>query len=183
MPSSHGCPSKRPWALLVATCCGLGYRTRWPGTLTSAITTAVLFTAHSIVEGIGESYASPAIAVIITASLPVLLLFLFILGTWASHILLATERATESHADPPHIVIDEVVGQALTLWLTQSQSLYDYGVCFILFRFFDIVKPPPIRQLEHMGPQALALMHDDVAAAVMAAGVFLLVPLLFASLF
>lgn len=64
--------------------------------------------------------------------------------------------------DPQFVVIDEVAGQLITLiavpvaWKTLLAG-------FILFRGFDIVKPPPVRQLEHL-PEGFGIVLDDVAA-------------------
>ncbi len=66
--------------------------------------------------------------------------------------------------DPQFVVIDEVAGQWLTLlfvpvtWKTMLAG-------FILFRGFDILKPPPVRQLERL-PEGLGIVLDDVAAGV-----------------
>ena len=67
--------------------------------------------------------------------------------------------------DSKEIVIDEVVGFLITMtWLPLTwQSLV---VGFILFRFFDIVKPPPIRQLDQKVKGGVGVMIDDVAAGI-----------------
>ena len=78
--------------------------------------------------------------------------------------ILASIAQTES-ADPGWIVIDEVAGQWLTLCVVPPDLML-YGVGFLLFRAFDIVKPWPIRLLETRIPGALGIMVDDVAAAL-----------------
>lgn len=69
--------------------------------------------------------------------------------------------------DPGRIVIDEVCGQlaALTLWGPDGPSLV---LAFALFRFFDIIKPWPIRRLERL-PKGWGIMADDLGAAAAAA--------------
>jgi phosphatidylglycerophosphatase A len=74
-------------------------------------------------------------------------------------------RATGSK-DPQFVVIDETAGQLITLigaplvWKT-------FLAGFILFRVFDIVKPPPIRQLEKL-PEGTGIVVDDVGAGLYA---------------
>ena len=69
--------------------------------------------------------------------------------------------------DPGCIVIDEIVGQCITL---VSLPL-TFGTCaagFFLFRLFDIAKPPPARYLERRLGGGWAVVMDDVAAGIMA---------------
>jgi phosphatidylglycerophosphatase A len=71
--------------------------------------------------------------------------------------------------DPQFVVIDEVAGQLIALigvpfgWKT-------FLAGFILFRAFDIVKPPPVRQLEAL-PEGTGIVVDDVAAGLYACAV------------
>src|SRR5437773_566283 len=68
--------------------------------------------------------------------------------------------------DPQVVVIDEVAGQWITL-LFAPVTWKSAAVGFILFRGFDIVKPPPIRQLERL-PEGTGIVADDVAAGIYA---------------
>jgi phosphatidylglycerophosphatase A len=68
------------------------------------------------------------------------------------------------------VVIDEVVGQWLTLFAFPV-SLGGYAIGFLLFRLFDIWKPWPIRQVERRCGGGFGIMIDDVLAAVYAAAV------------
>ncbi len=89
----------------------------------------------------------------------VVTLLLFPLGVMAAQ---AYEAQSNSH-DAKEIVIDEVVGFLITMtWLPMTWQSVVLG--FLLFRFFDIVKPPPIRQLDRKVPGGLGVMIDDVAA-------------------
>lgn len=66
--------------------------------------------------------------------------------------------------DPQFVVIDEVAGQLVTLIgaaLTWQSALTG----LILFRAFDILKPPPVRQLEQL-PEGTGIVIDDVAAGL-----------------
>jgi phosphatidylglycerophosphatase A len=112
-------------------------------------------------------------------------LILYLLGTWATHQYL---RQTSSK-DPSEVVIDEVVGQLIALWpvsfiLTLSETaphiVYwpTWVAAFALFRFFDILKPWPIRKFEQI-KGAHGVMIDDVIAGLFAAIVLSLSTLLF----
>lgn len=68
--------------------------------------------------------------------------------------------------DPSEVVIDEVAGQFIALLFAPLSWKYVL-VAFILFRVFDIFKPPPVRQLEQL-PSGLGIMMDDVAAGLYA---------------
>ena len=76
--------------------------------------------------------------------------------------------------DSQEIVIDEVVGFLITMtWLPLTwQSLV---IGFVLFRFLDIVKPPPIRQLDQSIKGGFGVMMDDVAAGVIGSVVMQLI--------
>lgn len=68
--------------------------------------------------------------------------------------------------DPSHVVIDEVAGQLVTFLACPIvwQALL---AGFILFRVFDIVKPPPVRSLERL-PEGTGIVVDDLGAGVYA---------------
>ncbi|MCI0413920.1 phosphatidylglycerophosphatase A [bacterium] len=66
--------------------------------------------------------------------------------------------------DPSFVVIDEVAGQLITLFLIPPQWLYVLGG-FLLFRFLDIVKPIPARQAERL-PHGWGIMSDDVLVGI-----------------
>jgi len=71
--------------------------------------------------------------------------------------------------DPQFVVIDEVAGQWITL-LFAPVTWKTAAVGFILFRGFDITKPPPVRQLERL-PEGTGIVADDMAAGVYALAV------------
>jgi phosphatidylglycerophosphatase A len=66
-------------------------------------------------------------------------------------------------------VIDEVAGQLITL-VAAPVAWKSLLLGFILFRAFDIVKPPPVRQLEHLS-EGFGIVLDDVAAGLYALAV------------
>jgi len=67
------------------------------------------------------------------------------------------------------VVIDEVAGQLIALIGAPAEPLnWKYvAASLLLFRLFDIFKPPPVRQLEAL-PSGTGIMMDDVAAGVYA---------------
>jgi phosphatidylglycerophosphatase A len=66
--------------------------------------------------------------------------------------------------DPQFVVIDESAGQLITL-IGAPLAWKSFLAGFILFRVFDIVKPPPVRQLERL-PEGTGIVVDDVAAGI-----------------
>jgi phosphatidylglycerophosphatase A len=68
--------------------------------------------------------------------------------------------------DPQFVVIDEVAGQLITL-IAAPVTWKCLLAGFILFRGFDIVKPPPVRSLERL-PEGFGIVIDDVGAGIYA---------------
>jgi phosphatidylglycerophosphatase A len=89
-----------------------------------------------------------------------LLLACFLFG------MLACERTGRALgvSDPGCIVWDEIVAIWLVLWLTPDTLLWQ-AVAFGLFRFFDIVKPQPIRWVDAHAHGGFGVMIDDILAA------------------
>jgi phosphatidylglycerophosphatase A len=85
---------------------------------------------------------------------------LFGLGVWACDV---TGRAL-GNADHGAMVWDETVAFLLVLFFTPVYS-YWQAFAFLLFRLFDILKPPPIRYYERTFKGGLGVMIDDLAAA------------------
>ena len=84
-------------------------------------------------------------------------------GVWAST---QYEQITRTK-DPSAVVIDEVLGQWLTLLFATKFTWASLGLGFLLFRMFDIVKPFPIRRLERF-PGGVGIVADDLAAGLYA---------------
>jgi phosphatidylglycerophosphatase A len=80
----------------------------------------------------------------------------------------AATRVARSSAtkDPQFVVIDEVAGQLISL-IAVPLAWQTFLAGFILFRGFDIIKPPPVRQLERL-PEGTGIVLDDVAAGTFA---------------
>jgi phosphatidylglycerophosphatase A len=84
-------------------------------------------------------------------------------GSWAAEKF--------GRPDPPQCVSDEAAGQWLALAFLPITSARDLcivaGMQFVLFRLLDIIKPPPVRQLEKL-PAGWGILADDLAAGVLA---------------
>jgi phosphatidylglycerophosphatase A len=76
------------------------------------------------------------------------------------------QNGAHETADPSIVVIDEIVGVWIALWMLPYSPVV-IALAFVAFRAFDIVKPPPARQLERI-PDGWGIMLDDVAAGVYA---------------
>jgi len=91
----------------------------------------------------------------------VLIITIFIIGVFATNIIINHT----GEKDPSRVVIDEMAGQWLGLLMLPDGMLYIAGA-FILFRFLDILKPWPIRQLEQF-PKGWGVMLDDMLAGLL----------------
>lgn len=105
------------------------------------------------------------------------LIGVLLLGTWAA----GRAETALGRKDPGCVVIDELLGQWTALLpatiptIIHYPRLWEYALAFGLFRFFDILKPFPIRQVERRLPGGLGIMMDDLVAGLFAAaGVWLL---------
>jgi phosphatidylglycerophosphatase A len=92
---------------------------------------------------------------------------LLLVGMWAAGVTGRDLGAPDHGA----IVWDEIVAFLLVLYFV-GDSFLKIAVAFALFRFFDIVKPPPIRQLDAAMKNGAGVMLDDLLAAVYALLVF-----------
>ena len=137
------------WATLVATYFGAGRLKPGPGTWGSL---ATMLTWRAL------SHFLPAMWVLPTN-------ILLAIVAVAIGIPAATRVARASHTkDPQFVVIDETAGQLITL-IGAPLAWKSFLAGFILFRVFDIVKPPPVRQLERL-PEGTGIVVDDVAAGI-----------------
>lgn len=87
---------------------------------------------------------------------------IFLIGLIASH---SAEK--QLGKDSSHIVIDELCGYLISVLFVPSSIRYLIAA-FILFRIFDILKPPPIRKVEKVAPGGAGIMLDDVLAGIYA---------------
>lgn len=89
---------------------------------------------------------------------------LFGVGCWLSE---RAEKLLDQH-DSSHIVIDEIVGMALTMYLCPAAGWTAFAVGFALFRVFDVLKPEPAGLIDRRMRGGVAVMLDDVVAAIYA---------------
>lgn len=139
------------WASTIATFFGIGHLKPGPGTWGSAAA-VLLWTAlgRSLPSNLRVGVALVLAAVTAGIGIPA--------ATCVS-------RAS-GKKDPQNVVIDEVAGQLIAL-IGAPLAWKSLIAGFILFRAFDIVKPPPIRQLEKL-PEGTGIVLDDVAAGICA---------------
>jgi len=90
----------------------------------------------------------------------IVLAAILIIGTWTSSV---AEKAF-GQKDCRYIVIDEFVGYLCSIIFLPLTPVFMIAA-FFLFRFFDILKPSPIRRIEKIGGGS-GIMLDDVAAGV-----------------
>jgi phosphatidylglycerophosphatase A len=139
------------WATLAATFFGAGSLRPGPGSWGSA--------AAVLIWAVLARWIPAEIQLIVLAGLALLAILVGIPA--------ATRFARASQLkDPQSVVIDEVAGQWITL-LFAPVSWKTLLMGFILFRAFDILKPPPVRQLERL-PEGTGIVMDDVAAGLYA---------------
>ncbi|MFP4072150.1 MAG: phosphatidylglycerophosphatase A [Desulfovibrionales bacterium] len=105
----------------------------------------------------------------------VILVLLFFVGALAA----SQAEKVLGRKDPQAVVIDEVLGQWLCLAPFVVISVWELLIGFFLFRFFDILKPWPIRRSELWLPKGYGVMIDDALAGVYAAAALAVVHVLF----
>lgn len=149
--ANPGAGSAPRWAELVATFLGIGWFKPGPGTWASAIT-VLLWAALAYV-------VSPAARVPVLSALALLVI---LMGIPAASLV----ARGFGIKDPGFVVIDEVAGQLIAL-IAVPLAWKNLLAAFILFRAFDILKPPPVRQLEAL-PEGSGIVLDDVAAGLYA---------------
>ena len=132
-------------ALALASALGVGYVPFAPGTFGSAVGLVVWWLLPA-------SAVAQAIAIVA----------IFAVGSWAGGI---AERHF-GRTDPGHVVIDEVMGMLITLFLNPV-GWKGALAGFLLFRIFDVIKPYPANRLERL-PGGVGIMADDAMAAVYA---------------
>lgn len=140
---------KVAFARTLATFFGAGYWPKGPGTAGSLAALLLAWALHHYagfgqVEFLALSMLSIAPAI------------------WAADV---TAQAS-GNKDPQIVVVDEVVGQWITLAAATHYSPAAWILALVLFRLFDITKPPPVRQLESLQPPGAGIVMDDVMAGV-----------------
>ena len=90
-----------------------------------------------------------------------------------SYFLIKVCISNQSNKDPSYIVVDEHLGQAVTL-LFCDEVFIEYLFAFLLFRFFDILKPFPINYFDNI-KNPFGIIGDDILAGIISGLIILLI--------
>ncbi len=135
---------------------GLGKIPKIPGTFGSLATVILLYILFHILN-----LSSNIIL------LGLIVIFIFSFSAVASHI------KDNENKDPKEVIIDELIGQSIPIYLyeishgtakSSDEAIIFYGVCFVLFRFFDIAKPFPVSFFDKNFKNSFGVIMDDVCA-------------------
>ncbi len=138
----------RSGAFLIATWFGCGYAPVAPGTAGS-LAALVIAIALNAFGGYGRG------------TLLVLAVVLLAPGIWSASVVAKETNTT----DPQIVVVDEVIGQWITLTGAATFNWKTWLAAFLLFRLLDMWKPAPARQLESL-PGGWGIVADDVMAGL-----------------
>ena len=145
--------------VLISTFFGNGYISKIPGTFTSLNTLIILYILFEVLNFKNLNY---------------ILILYSIIFFYSFYAVMDSETEFENK-DPRQIVIDEVLGQAMPLILIvylSSKNLTSipieiyYLLSFILFRFFDIVKPFPVSYFDKQHKNFFGIIMDDIVAGL-----------------
>ena len=145
--------------VLISTFFGNGYISKIPGTFTSLSTLVILYILFEILQFRNLNY----------------ILILYSIIFFYSFYAVMDSETEFDNKDPRQIVIDEVLGQAMPLILLvylSSKNLINipieiyYLLSFILFRFFDIVKPFPVSYFDKQHKNFFGIIMDDIVAGL-----------------
>ena len=137
---------------------GLGKIKIIPGTFGSLATVIILYSSFNVF------YISSNL---ILLGLIIIFLYSFVAVTY--HI------KNNDNKDPGEIIIDEFIGQSIPIYLYEIshgvdknpyESIIFYGICFILFRYFDIMKPFPVSYFDKNFKNSFGVIMDDVCAGL-----------------
>ena len=141
---------------LFVTIFGLGKIPKIPGTFGSLATIIILYIFFHILD-----LSSNSILIFL------IIIFIFSFSAVASHI------KESKNKDPKEVIIDEFIGQSIPIYLyeishgtekSSDEAIIFYGLCFILFRFFDIAKPFPVSYFDKNFKNSFGVIMDDVCA-------------------
>ena len=141
---------------LFVTMFGLGKVPKIPGTFGSLATIVVLYLFFHIFN------ISSNIILI-----GLIIIFIYSFSAVALHI------KNNENKDPKEVVIDEFIGQSIPIYLYEishgieknpNQAIIFYGICFVLFRYFDIMKPFPVSFFDKNFKNSFGVIMDDVCA-------------------
>ena len=142
--------------ILFVTMFGLGKVPKIPGTFGSLATVILLYFFFHILD----------------LSSNIILLFLGIVFIF-SFSAVSTYIQDNKNKDPKEVIIDEFIGQSIPIYLyeishgtekSSNEVIIFYCLCFILFRFFDIIKPFPVSFFDKYFKNSFGVIMDDVCA-------------------
>jgi phosphatidylglycerophosphatase A len=142
-------------ARLISTWFYCGYFPVAPGTVGTLAALVIAWALHRYEDFPPLAFA--LLALLLTAP-----------GIWAAGVT----AKTEGREDPQIVVVDEVIGEWLTIAGATTLNWRSWLLAFALFRIFDIWKPFPIRRLEKW-PGGLGIVADDALAGIYGAIVML----------
>lgn len=145
----------KAFILALATGLGAGYSPRAPGTV-GTLAAVLLYLPFARFNQSGDP-GKFAVYLSVVA-------ILCVVGTWVS----GRAEKLLGEKDCQKIVIDEIAGYFITMSLLPAGWAW-IAAGFVMFRLFDITKPPPIRNLQSIGGGA-GVMIDDVLAGLLACG-------------
>jgi len=148
-PKQSMFPFVKSFAKWIATSGGVGYIPIAPGTYGTAVGIPLVWLMADLPIGLYAAITIVSIAI----------------AVWAAH---QADLAWGTH-DCQKICIDETVGYFVTMAPVDKHHFWPLVIGFVAFRFFDQVKPPPVRWLDENLPGGWGVVLDDVAAGVMAA--------------
>lgn len=148
MNASSSAKTRIDAAWLIATWFGCGLSPIAPGTAGS-------LAGLVIAIGLNAAYGVPPLAFLAFAAI------LCVPGVWAATVI---ERR-EGVEDPGKVVVDEVIGQWVTIAGAPSLNWKTWLLAFVLFRALDVWKPPPARQCENL-PEGWGIVADDVMSGI-----------------
>ena len=141
---------------LFVTMIGLGKIPKIPGTFGSLATIIILYFFFHILN-----LSSNLILILL------LIIFIFSFSAITNYI------KDNENKDPKEIIIDEFIGQSIPIYLYEishgtvksaDDALIFYIICFVLFRFFDIIKPFPVSYFDKNFKNSFGVIMDDVCA-------------------
>ena len=141
---------------LFVTMFGLGRVPKIPGTFGSLATLIILYFFFHIFN----------------LSKNLILIFLIVIFI-LSFLAVAHHIKDNENKDPKEVIIDEFIGQSIPIYLyeishgtekSSNEALIFYGICFVLFRFFDISKPFPVNFFDKKFKNSFGVIMDDVIA-------------------
>ena len=104
---------------------------------------------------------------------PIIIFLFLIIIFFFSFIAVAIHIRDNSNKDPKEVVIDEFIGQSIPIYIyeishgtekSSIEAIIFYGACFVLFRFFDIVKPFPVNFFDKKFKNSFGVIMDDICA-------------------